>query len=208
MPRSVDPVADRALTVVKIGGSLISDPARLRSVLAAFAAGADGPVVIVPGGGPFADTVRATQTALGFDEALAHRLALGAMSTMAEVFRALEPQLHILRTLEAVRGWAGHAIWDPDELRAGHPDIPETWDVTSDSLAVWLATELRAARCILVKSASCPPDATPGVLARLGLVDPCFPDFAGRFMGEILIRGATHPRAVARSGQHANGAAA
>ncbi|MBD8908586.1 uridylate kinase [Methylorubrum zatmanii] len=176
--------------VVKIGGSLVADRARLRAVLAACAD--EAPVAVVPGGGPFAEAVRTAQAALGFDDALAHRLALDAMGRMAEVFASLEPRLAIAASPEAVAGTLSQgraAIWDPAALKAGHPDIPESWEVTSDSLALWLATALGARRCILVKSAKLSPDASPSALARAGLVDAAFPRFAAAFPGEIVIRG-------------------
>lgn len=182
-------MADGPLSVVKVGGSLASDPDRLRALLASLANGADGRAVIVPGGGPFADTVRASQASLGFSDALAHRLALGAMGQMAEVLSELEPRLSIVRSVEAARAHDGVCLWDPVGLRDGHPDIPESWDVTSDSLALWLAGALGATRCVLVKSAPCPADASPDHLAGLGLVDRAFPDFARAYAGEIVLCG-------------------
>ena len=64
-----------ALHIVKIGGSLARDEARLRALLAGIADGREGPCVVVPGGGPFADAVRDVQLRLRFPDALAHRLA-------------------------------------------------------------------------------------------------------------------------------------
>jgi aspartokinase-like uncharacterized kinase len=180
------------LTVVKVGGSLVAEAGRLRAVLAGLAAGDDGPCVVVPGGGPFAEAVRASQAALGFDDALAHRLALDAMGRMAEVFCALEPRLRIAASWDAgsaILARGGTPVWNPVALKAGHPDIPETWAVTSDSLALWLATQWRAGRCVLVKAADRPPGAGLPDLARLGLVDAAFADFAGRYPGSIEIRG-------------------
>lgn len=197
MPRSgVTMVATNPLSVVKVGGSLVADASRLHAVLAELADGSEGPVVIVPGGGPFAEAVRSAQASLGYSDALAHRLALDAMGRMAEVFSEIEPRLAIVRSVEAAGGAMGACLWDPAELRPGHPNIPESWDVTSDSLALWLATVLGAARCIVMKSAPCPAGATPGELAELGLVDRAFPDFARAFAGKILLRGpeaASHP---------------
>ena len=174
------------VTVVKLGGSLLSDGPRLRRLLATLAEGGEGRCVIVPGGGPFADAVRTAQGALGFPDALAHRLALDAMGRMAEVLSAIEPRLPVLRRPEA---GAATAIWDPVALKAGHPDIPETWAVTSDSLALWLATVLCAPRCILEKSVDRPAGAGLADLARLGLVDAAFPAFAAAYPGAIVIRG-------------------
>ena len=177
-----------ARTVVKVGGSLVERPARLRAVLADLAEGREGPAVIVPGGGPFADAVRLTQAQLGFDDATAHRLALDAMGQMAQVFCAIEPRL-VLATSVAALDDRPCVVWTPGELRGGHPDIPESWDVTSDSLALWLAARIGAERCLLLKSADCPHGATPQELAEGGLVDRAFPRFAERFRGSIVLRG-------------------
>ncbi|MGU3360994.1 uridylate kinase [Methylobacterium sp. M6A4_1b] len=204
--------APAAPTVVKLGGSLVADAPRLRACLARLAAGVadsctedscvegscikdlcvEGPCVIVPGGGPLAEGVRSAQAALGFSDALAHRLALDAMGRMAEILSALEPRLVPVRDLGAFAGIlaAGRVpVWDPVALQAGHPDIPETWAVTSDSLALWLAAEIGAPRCRLVKSVDRPAGADWAALARTGLVDAAFPAFAARYAGRIEILG-------------------
>lgn len=189
-----------ALTVVKLGGSLLADPERLRARLRRLASGVEGPCLIVPGGGPFADAVRTAQGALGFDDGLAHRLALDAMGRMAEVFLDLEPGLARCATsLPPPSAGGGNAarVWDPSSLRAGHPDIPESWDVTSDSLALWLARQVGAAGCILVKSLAPPPGTGPAEWARLGLVDAAFPAFAARYRGTIRIEGPAQGRVAA-----------
>ncbi|MFE1600337.1 uridylate kinase [Methylobacterium sp. ID0610] len=170
------------LSVVKLGGSLTTDAVRLRAVLRGLADGAEGPAVIVPGGGRLADAVRAMQDSLAFDDALAHRLALDAMSGMARIFRGLEPRLAVSTDPAAAIARGGVPVWDPERLKAGHPEIPESWDVTSDSLALWLAAELGAARCVLVKAAEVADPAAD-------LVDAAFPRFARRFGGEIVLRG-------------------
>jgi aspartokinase-like uncharacterized kinase len=181
-----------APTVVKLGGSLVADPPRLRACLAHLADGAAAPRVVVPGGGPLAEAVRSAQAALGFSDALAHRLALDAMGRMAEILSELEPRLVPARDPEAIAAVlaAGRVpVWDPVALRDGHPDIPETWDVTSDSLALWLAGAIGAPRCCLVKSADRPAGTDWAELARSGFVDAAFPAFAARYPGRIEIRG-------------------
>ncbi len=180
--------------VVKVGGSLQADPVRLRRLLADLAEGAHGACVIVPGGGSDADAVRAAQPAEGFDDAEAHRRALDAMGRMAGTFRRIEPRLVASLAPWNDRGRPEAAlVWDPALLRAGHSDIPETWDVTSDSLALWLAARIGAPACILVKSADAQPDLDPAAHARTGLVDAAFPAFARSFPGTIAIWGPAGP---------------
>ncbi len=188
MPRQETGFAG-GLTVVKVGGSLVADRDRLRRILASLADGEDGPVAIVPGGGALADAVRTTQGALGFSDPLAHRLALDAMAGMARIFAALEPRLVVTQEPGACLAAGAVPVWDPSPLAAGHPDIPESWEVTSDSLALWLATGLGAARCLLVKSVDPAPGGALADLARAGLVDAAFPSFATLFAGAIVLRG-------------------
>jgi 5-(aminomethyl)-3-furanmethanol phosphate kinase len=175
--------------VIKVGGSLEADPHRRRVILGEIADGVHGRCIIVPGGGTFAGAVRAAQAREGFSDAEAHRRALDAMSDAAGIFRGIEPRL--VQTFEP---WAETAaatarVWNPRRLRAGHPEIPESWDVTSDSLALWLASRIGAARCILVKSADAPAGQDVAALSAGGLVDVAFPDFAARYAGRIEIWG-------------------
>ena len=66
--------------------------------------------------------------------------------------------------------------------------ITASWDVTSDSLACWLATRLGAATLVLVKSAPVPAgQATAEALAATSLVDAAFPALARRFAGSIRV---------------------
>jgi aspartokinase-like uncharacterized kinase len=182
--------------VIKIGGSLEADPHRRRALLVAIADGAHGRCVVVPGGGGFADAVRAAQDRDGFGDAEAHRRALDAMGRAAGIFRGIEPRLvHSLEPWVESPG-ARARVWNPSILRAGHPEIPETWDVTSDSLALWLAAQLRAERCVLVKSRDAGAGHDPDALARLGVVDAAFPAFAARFRGQIEIWGPTAKNGV------------
>ena len=175
--------------VIKIGGSLEADPHRRRALLGEIADGAFGRCIVVPGGGTFAALVRATQAREGFSDAEAHRRALDAMSDAAGIFRGIEPRL--AQTLEpwAEATSATARVWNARALRTGHPDIPETWDVTSDSLALWLARRVAADRCVLVKSLDALPGQEAAALAGIGLVDAAFPTFAGHYAGLIEIWG-------------------
>ncbi|MBP0580578.1 uridylate kinase [Labrys sp. LIt4] len=180
-----------SLTVVKIGGSLCGS-ARLERLLAQLACETGASLVLVAGGGPFADAVRQVQAAMPFDDGLAHRLALDAMTHLAEILATRHPRLTTAGDREAVKAALRQGrlpIWHPAELRAGHPDITESWAVTSDSLAAWLAAELGADRLILVKSVDAPAASTPAALAAADIVDAHFPRYAARFAGSILVAG-------------------
>ena len=70
------------------------------------------------------------------------------------------------------------AVWAPYAAIAGRTDIESSWRLTSDSLALWLAARLGAARCYLIKSIARPkaPRLSARQLARDGVVDEAFAD--------------------------------
>ena len=47
-------------------------------------------------------------------------------------------------------------VWLPTRMTLGAADVPATWDVTSDSLAAWLAGRLGARRLVLMKQVELP----------------------------------------------------
>ena len=118
--------------------------------------------MVVPGGGRFADAVREAQTRWEFDDVTAHRMAILAMAQYGCMLAALEPRLVPAATLEAIgAALAGKhgVIWQPETLTIRDTaGIVADWQMTSDSLAAWLAGRLGVRRLALVKSAP-PPDA-------------------------------------------------
>jgi 5-(aminomethyl)-3-furanmethanol phosphate kinase len=183
-----------ALSVVKLGGSLAYSK-DLPAWLAAIGAGA-GKTVLVVGGGPFADAVRQAQPRLGFDDVAADAMALLAMEQYAVAVASLGRSLAVAESYSRIRRAleAGEVpVWAPSRMvqqarrlaassssREG-VDIPASWDVTSDSLAVWLAHKLRARRLFLIKQVlveaqgSADHSVTAEHLARTGVVDKAFP---------------------------------
>jgi aspartokinase-like uncharacterized kinase len=176
--------------IVKLGGSHALSPL-LRPWLRAIAADA-GKLVLVPGGGPFADAVRSAQPVMGFDDRAAHAMALLAMTQCAMALASMEPSLvvaadaaAIARALTAMRV----PVWSPWPMVCDVPDIAESWDVTSDSLALWLAARLRARRVVVIKHRAVPIGAELLALAEAGVVDRAFPRFRAAFAGEVVFAG-------------------
>jgi aspartokinase-like uncharacterized kinase len=163
--------------VVKLGGSVVRS-AELPAWLDVIAA-SKRPIVIVPGGGALADEVRAAQARLGFSDGAAHRMALLAMDQLAWAVGALRAGFEVGDTEEALRASLDRgrvAVWAPYSLVAGRSDIPQSWTVTSDSLALWLGRRLGADCCYVIKSIE-RRHARFGAaqLASDGVVDEAFP---------------------------------
>jgi aspartokinase-like uncharacterized kinase len=165
--------------VVKLGGSVVRS-GELAAWLDAIA-GARVPIVVVPGGGALADEVRACQSRLGFGDAAAHRMALLAMDQLAWAVAGLRQGFTVGASEAELRDAleAGNvAVWAPYAAIAGRADIESSWRLTSDSLAVWLAARIGAARCYLIKSIASPKASRLSArqLARDGVVDEAFAD--------------------------------
>lgn len=167
-----DAGAPRVDRVVKVGGGALGDPEGLRLALATLADEArQTRLVIVPGGGPFADAVREAderlRPSLGLAPTAAHWMAIVAMDQYAELLVDWTPDAVRVEDLDGIRG--AHAcgavpVLAPSRwLRHADP-LPHSWEVTSDSLAAWFAGALGASELLLVK-----PDA-----ATEPLVDPAF----------------------------------
>jgi aspartokinase-like uncharacterized kinase len=193
-------MGDARLTVVKLGGSYALSPS-LPGWLAAITACA-GHVVLVPGGGPFADTVRRAQEIMGFGDAAAHHLALLAMEQYGRALAALADGMVATASLADIRGAAQDGkvpVWSPVRMVIEATDIPSSWDVTSDSLAAWLAGQIGARRLLLVKQVemAAGPLHLDG-LVEMGIVDPLFGRFLAASGGEAAVAGpADHATAAA-----------
>ncbi len=179
-----------SLVVAKLGGSLADSPQR-EAWLAALAASVR-PLILVPGGGPFARAVRAAQARMQFDDITAHRLALLAMEQFGVVLAAYSDRYVLASSrgeIEAAIGAGRTPVWLPSAMTLSAPDIPASWDATSDSLAAWLAGAFAARRLLLIKSCDLAGPISMDRLAAGKIVDPLFPRFAARSGALISVAG-------------------
>ncbi len=167
--------------VVKLGGSLISHVAEIVPILQH----AGRPVLVIPGGGPFADLVRKYH----IDDESSHWMAVAAMEEY---------------------GWyiGGHGIPVTDRLavpdralvylpyrgmRSADP-LPHNWDVSSDTIAAWIADQigldlvlLKSVDGVTVNGSHLAEIREPVTCEEL---DPCFITFVlGHRMQATVING-------------------
>jgi len=157
------------MIVVKLGGSLYNTP-ELSSWLHTLADySQQQAIVIVPGGGPFADQVRTAQNLHQFDDSTAHHMALLAMKQfglmMIDLEQACQPfDANLAHPL---------SIYLPDDDLLNEATLKHSWDISSDSLALWLANKLNATQLILVKR-RIPSSQSIATLAKEQLIDQGF----------------------------------
>ena len=181
------------LAVVKVGGSLLVQPRfveRLQSWVRNFAERqAPVHVVLIVGGGPLVDGLRAIDCANAIAVEQAHWTAIRLMETNAELLAAWWPEvvrICSLAELQRATKSAGVSLFCVEAfLRRDEPNLPgrplpSSWEATSDSIAARLAEILAAEWLVLLKAA---PIALPGdwqEAAERGEVDLFFPQIACR----------------------------
>jgi aspartokinase-like uncharacterized kinase len=122
-------INQRAPLVVKLGGSLYHQVAEIVPLLCK----SERPLLVVPGGGLFADAVRKEQVV---DDS-AHWMAIAAMEQYAWVIASLG-----MRTTDILAVPETTAVFLPYISMRQQDPLPHSWNVTSDSIAAWIAAEL------------------------------------------------------------------
>ncbi len=157
------------MTVVKVGGSLFDHPGLLPG-LCKWRAGIEGRLLFIPGGGAVVDAVRNWQQIHQFDDQVAHRMAIQGMAVAGEFLKTV-PDCDVFDSREALN----------------EKELPSSWAVTSDSIAVWVAKRTRAARLILLKSIDVPAGTPWSDAAANGWVDDFFPTAVSRWDGPVEV---------------------
>jgi aspartokinase-like uncharacterized kinase len=179
--------------IIKLGGSLLSWAGSVDGLSAWLSLQTPAQNIVVVGGGPVVEGLRAVDRALKLDESTAHWLCIRAMSINAELVASLVPQStvidSVLELLDRDKN-PGLLILDPWKfLRIEEPGLPSrplpmSWQVTSDSIAARVAEVSAAEELVLLKSklpsgTTSPGTTSPGVAtieeaAGAGFVDPWF----------------------------------
>jgi|GEM_PF-73105 len=162
--------------IVKVGGSLLDLPdlpIRLWELIGRL----EGPVAVLPGGGPAADVVRDWAGRFELTESVAHWLAVDSLSLTARLVCDLlnreggsRPSTNAGASIASswkdacrcsVRGQV--SVLDARSLLRSIDDqfaveLPESWAVTSDSIAAALAIHFEVPQLVLCKSVGVPSD--------------------------------------------------
>jgi aspartokinase-like uncharacterized kinase len=140
-------------------------------------------IIIVPGGGVFADLVRRERRRLKLREEVAHRMALRGMDQYGLLIASLCPRARVVKTKESAARAARSGkipVLLASSLIETEPALERTFRLTSDSIAAFLAGHMGARRLILLKSVAVPLGrirnrTEAATIARRGIVDPLFP---------------------------------
>ncbi|MCX9082782.1 MAG: amino acid kinase [Candidatus Methanoperedens sp.] len=124
------------MILIKLGGSLIQSAKRIVRDLMEYTNSTGESILIVPGGSIFADTVRKVNPS----QEAAHWMAILAMEQYG-YYLADGTNVKLTDRLENTNETF---ILLPYNLLKNNDELPHTWDVTSDTIAAWVALKQKA----------------------------------------------------------------
>jgi aspartokinase-like uncharacterized kinase len=144
--------------IVKVGGGLLGKGRALDRVTEALIAFSRGRrVLVIPGGGPFAEAVRTMFRRIKIGDDAAHWMAVLGMDQYAHALADRIPGAVLVEQQpemeEALTAGRLPVLAPYRWLKAADP-LPHSWDVTSDSIAAWFAGALGVRRVVLIKPAA------------------------------------------------------
>ncbi len=188
-PRFGQHKGKKPFTVVKLGGSLAPHCPEIIRVLQS----ADRPLLVVPGGGIFADVVRRLDPTVSAD--MAHWMACAAMDQYGWMLASQGMKT----TSRLERPKKSRILLPYCSLRRYDP-LPHSWDVTSDTIAAWVAGQL-GGDLLMLKSVD--GITTEGELVTrieknvtTDVLDPCFVPYVLRHRIRTVILNGTKPAGI------------
>jgi len=128
----------------------------------------------------FADQVRHVQQHYSLSDRAAHGMAILAMQQTGWLLNDLQPSFICLSDISQIDTTIqsySKIIWQPDIAQLDVANIPANWQITSDSLAAWLANQIQASELILVKSVVIQDSLTIEQMQQRDWLDPNFNQF-------------------------------
>lgn len=187
--------------VIKVGGSLAVDPDALRGLCVELSLVAERfKVVVVPGGGQFADMVRKIDEQFGLSSGASHRMALLGMDQFGLLLSELIPSCRVASSLSVISGLGSSGrvvVLLPARLVFRARSLVASWDVTSDSVAGYVAGRLAATKIVLVTDVDGVFSADPKVengakllaeVSASGLLELGMRTSVDRFLPRLLLK--------------------
>jgi aspartokinase-like uncharacterized kinase len=175
------------IVVVKVGGSLLDWPGLVDRLAIYMKKRRSDRLVLIVGGGRFADLLRDLDATHKIGERPSHALALRVLDLTAHLLETLVPGTKVVDDISKLEdAWSSQnvPILAPRRFLESDdqsPDpLPHAWTTTTDAIAARVAVRLDARELVLLKSVSIPEGVSHQEAANLGLVDPEFPRAVAR----------------------------
>ncbi|MFX1389716.1 MAG: hypothetical protein ACFE9Z_06625 [Promethearchaeota archaeon] len=142
--------------IFKIGGKILENIENLNSTISQFKQlnieKLLNKIILIPGGGSFANFIRKVYSELKFTEEIAHWMGIISMNYNGLELKNKFPELDIIENFNKLKkSDKSIIVFLPYEFLKEQDKLPHSWDVTSDSIAILLAKELGLKECFLIK---------------------------------------------------------
>ena len=140
----------------KIGGTILEDFENLNSTLSQLSKlfGKDiiQRIILIPGGGSFANFVRKIYSELKLTDEMAHWMSIISMDYNGIELGKKFPKLEVFEEYDKLKEIGkSFCIFLPYQFLKENDKLPHNWQVTSDSIALFLAKKLGLNECFLIK---------------------------------------------------------
>lgn len=140
--------------VIKLGGSLAENPSALKSLCVKLSRIAKKySIIVVPGGGRFADVVRDLDAKFELTSVFSHNMAILAMDQYGLFLSQLIPNVALCDSIEDAERWSRNGkvvLFLPSKLLFNDVPFEPSWDVTSDSITAYIAKKSDSKKIVLV----------------------------------------------------------
>ena len=147
---------NRKTTIFKIGGSILEDFENVNSTISQltylYEKDVIQKIIIIPGGGSFANFIRKIYDDLQFTDELAHWMSIISMNYNGIELGKKFPKLEVVEDYEKLKETSKiFSIFLPYQFIKENDNLPHNWQVTSDSIALFMAKKLGLKECFLIK---------------------------------------------------------
>lgn len=129
------------MNIVKLGGSLQEKGRALIRFISAYAEQKANTVIIIPGGGHFVKRIRELSEQEVISDDAAHWMALLGMHQYG-FYLADGTGIEIVESVEELSNVAHMGLLLPYNLLKADDSLPHTWNVTSDTIAAFVANKM------------------------------------------------------------------
>ncbi len=142
--------------VFKIGGKILEDYKNFECTISQlkklYEDNTLQKIIIIPGGGSYANFIRSIDKNLVLGDDLAHWMAIFSMNYNGKDLNRLFPDLECVDDFKSIQSAKRiFCIFLPYNYLRKKDELPHNWDVTSDSIAIYIANRLNLNECYLIK---------------------------------------------------------
>ncbi|MFX1394040.1 MAG: hypothetical protein ACFFAH_10740 [Promethearchaeota archaeon] len=142
--------------IVKIGGKILEDPEDLGSTISQLKHLLDKnsvqKIIIITGGGSYANFIRVIDQKLNIGNDLAHWMAVYAMNHNGKLLSEKYSFIKLFDDFTELQlSTELFSIFLPFNYLYKFDELPHSWDVTSDSIILYFTHKLELNKCFLIK---------------------------------------------------------